>query len=152
MGPIAANVIFYAANLLYCLAYVLLAGWPRSAFVTRKWVPLVHPLLLAIPYAVLAGPHLTTGIPKYISLHGVALLMADDDIRLATWLDLMALLPVVFSFVVRDLVARRASRAKIAIIVLLGSALAPFGFACFAIDKWLASRRRPTPQTNGFEF
>lgn len=151
MSPIAANVIFYAANLLYLLAYVLLVGWPRSAFVTRKWVPLMHPLLLAIPYAVLAGPHLIAAIPKYCSLAGVALLMTDDDIRLAAWLDLMALLPVTFSFVVRDLVARGASRVKITIIVLLGSAFAPIGFACFAIEKWLASRRSAA-QANSFEF
>lgn len=151
MGPFTADVTFYAANCLYTLAYVLLVGWPRSAFVTRKWVPLVHPLLLAIPYLVLAGPHLASGISKYFSLSGIALLMADGDIRLALWLDLMALLPIVFSFVVRDLVARGASRAKIAIIVLLGSAFAPIGFACFAIDKWLASRGTE-PKVNSFEF
>lgn len=151
MGPIAANVTFYAANFLYILAYVLLVGWPRSAFVTRKWVPLVHPLLLVIPYIVLAGPHLATGIPKYVSLEGIASLMTNSDIQLATWLDLMALLPVAFSFVVRDLVTRSASRAKIVVIVLLGSVLAPLGFACFVIDKWLASRRT-TPQASGFEF
>jgi hypothetical protein len=151
LGPIAANVTFYAANFLYCLAYVLLVGWPRSTFVTRKWVPLVHPLLLTIPYIVLAAPHLAAGIPKYASLEGIASLMANSDIQLATWLDLMALLPVAFSLVVRDLVARGASRVKIVLIVLLGSMLAPLGFACFVIDKWVASRRT-TPQANGFEF
>jgi hypothetical protein len=144
VNPTLANVVFYAANVLYTGAFLALVFWPRSVFVTRRWVPLIHPLLMAIPYIVLAGPHLATGNLDYFSLEGVARLLSNSDIRLATWLDLMAVVPVVFSFIVRDLAAREASRTKIAVIALLGSAAAPLGLACFAVDKWLHLRRART--------
>jgi hypothetical protein len=141
LNPTLANVVFYAANVLYAAAFLLLVLWPRSAFITQRWVPLVHPLLLTAPYIVLAGPHLASGTLEYFSLDGVARLMENGDIRLATWLDLMVVVPVVFSFVVRDLAERGASRLKIAVIAILGSVAAPLGLACFVVDKWLALRR-----------
>src|SRR5881394_1473177 len=141
MNPTLANAVFYAANVLYTGAFLSLVLWPRSAFVTQRWVPLVHPVLLTVPYLVLAGPHLASGTFEYFSLEGIARLLGNGDIRLATWLDLMAVVPVVFSFVVRDLAARGASRTKIAVIALLGSAAAPLGLTCFVVEKWLASRR-----------
>ena len=147
MNPTLANVVFYGANVLYMGAFLSLVLWPRSVFITQRWVPLVHPVLLTVPYIVLAGPHLAKGALEYFSLEGIARLMGNGDIRLATWLDLMVVVPVVFSFVVRDLAARGASRAKIAVIALLGSAAAPLGLVLFVGDKWLASRRTPVRAT-----
>jgi hypothetical protein len=143
----AATVVFYAANVLYTATFMMLAFRPQAPFVTRTWTPLIHPLILAVPYTILAGPRLMAGVPNYFSLEGIATLMSDADIRLALWLDLMAIVPVLFSFVARDLVSRGASRVKIAVLVLLGSAAAPLGLAIFVVDKWLATR-----QAGKFEF